>query len=64
MRRILRSALRDLDEAVLWLRQPNVDRRPGVLTIPVLAVSTAEAKLEQVQRAIDAYGPGAEKIPE
>jgi hypothetical protein len=55
----VRLAIRDLDEALHWLNEKNVDTRPSILRIADLAFGLATWRLTMVKNALDKYGPGA-----
>jgi len=59
LKEMVRLSIRDLDEATLWLRQPNVDARPVILAIVDLATNLATGRLDAVDNALRTYGPNA-----
>lgn len=55
----VRLAMRDLDEAALWLEQPDVDKRPEIIDIIDLNLGTATRRLQIVDDALAKHGPDA-----
>lgn len=58
----VRLANRDLDEAVLWLQKPDIDRRPSILAIVDTILSLSSWRLRMVAKSIETYGPDAELV--
>ena len=55
----IRFAMRDLDEAELWLqKQPRLDR-PALSSIVPLVIETAMWRLTMVREALAKDGPGS-----
>ncbi len=52
----IRNVIRDLDEAVLWLKDDDVDERPLVLGIVNTRIAAADAVLEYVDAQIKERG--------
>jgi hypothetical protein len=57
-----RLALRDLDEALLWLDEQDVHNRPHILDIVDTVVSLATQRMAMVAEALADDGPGATEI--
>lgn len=53
----VRSVIRDLDEAVLWLRDDDIDQRPPILVIVNTLIAAATAVLEYIDDTIKKSGP-------
>ena len=53
----VRIATRDLNEALQWLRQKDIDERPFILEIVDLNIQFAANRLAMVDKAIRTYGP-------
>jgi hypothetical protein len=62
IREQIRKASRELDEAVLWLNDHDVDTRPNILHCAELAVEMAAWRLTTVAKALKTYGLGAESL--
>ena len=56
IKELIRLAMRDLDEAVLWLNHKDVATRIAEMTI-----GFATARLAMAKKAIDSYGSDAER---
>lgn len=52
MKELVRLAVRDYDEATVWLRQENVENRPYILKIVDLAISFGQQRIEMVHEGI------------
>lgn len=52
MKELIRFAVRDFDEATVWLRQENVENRPYILKIADLAISFGQQRIEMVHEGI------------
>jgi hypothetical protein len=55
-------AIRDLDEALEWLDQDNIDHRPFILRIVDMELELAMARLIAVQQALEMYGLDAHSL--
>jgi hypothetical protein len=55
----LQFALRDLEEAELWLSQPNIDSRPSIQQVVRLILELAGWRINIVKDALDKFGPDA-----
>ena len=53
----VRLAIRDLDEAHTWLKQPNFERRPSIHQIVRLIIETVTWRLNLVRDGLDKVGP-------
>jgi hypothetical protein len=62
MKHQLRLAIRDLDEALEWLDQDNIDHRPFILRIVDMAIELAMARVIAVQQAFEMYGLDARSL--
>ena len=62
MRAQVRLASRDLDEALLWLNETDIDSRPSILKIVDLLLDLAAWRLTMVGSSLKAYGPSARLI--
>jgi hypothetical protein len=58
----VRLASRDLDEALLWLKETDVDARPSILKMVDLLLDLATCRLTMVDSNLKTYGPGARLI--
>jgi len=62
MKAHVRLAVRDLDEATIFLNEKDVDHRPNILKMADLAVEIATARMAIVAKALADYGPDAMEI--
>ena len=59
----LRLALRDVEEARLWMKVRDFEKRPHVVAIVTTAANFAQARIEYVQSVVAAYGWDGEEYP-
>ena len=62
MRAQVRLASRDVDEALLWLNETDIDARPSILKIIDLLLDLASWRLTMVDSNLKTYGPGPKLI--
>lgn len=53
----LRRANEHLDEALLWLHQPQADTRQSILTLVDMGLELADYELSAVRKARSLFGP-------
>ncbi len=58
----VRMALRDLDEALIWLNAQDVVHRPLLLKIADRAAEFAALRLALIEKALADYGPDVTEI--
>jgi hypothetical protein len=57
MKRQITLALHDVREGLVYLAEPEIDRRPSILRIVDLTITLAAARLDMVGDALEDYGP-------
>jgi len=55
MKELVRLAVRDCDEALVWLRQDNVENRPFILKIADLATEFGRRRLDVVNEGLASW---------
>ncbi len=58
MKELVRLAVRDCDEALVWLRQDNVENRPFILKIADLTTEFARKRLDVVNDGLKMWARG------
>jgi hypothetical protein len=62
MKAHIRRAVRNLDEAILWLKETDVDHKPPILLIVDSEIDLATQQMALVAKAITDYGPDTKEI--
>jgi hypothetical protein len=62
MKAHVRSAVRNLDEAILWLKETDVDNKPPILLIVDSEIDLAIQQMALVAKAIADHGPDAKEV--
>jgi len=62
MKNLILLAVRDLDNGLRWLRQPDLDDNPWILDLVDQDIRLATWRLTVVRHALRTHGPGARII--
>jgi hypothetical protein len=55
-------AIRDLNEATVFLNEKDIDNRPYILAMADLAIGSAASRISLIGDAVAKYGPGVRTI--